>query len=236
MSEKKMPFMGHVDELRGRMRITLIIFVLVFFVTYVFSDKILLILWGNFLNQFAQGELVLLADSVMSGFVTQLNISIILASAISMPTLIYEIFMFIEPALRKKQKMIVAKIVLSSIFLFTCGVLFVYFLMLPNLLEFFVESNSNLGISNYFSVEAFFEFVLFNLFIGGLIFQTPLIIIIANRIGILPKAWLTHSRRIMYITILFIAGIITPDHSIISQLLLGGVMILLFEISLIFSK
>jgi sec-independent protein translocase protein TatC len=238
MTEKRLTFFGHLEELRNRIRISLVVFILTFIIVFVFSAQILTYVWTAFLGAYAQSNtgVYLIADTVMSGIVTQINLSFIMAAAISMPVLIYEMFMFIEPALRTKHKLVAVKIILSASILFLTGVLFVYFVMLPLLLSFFIENNTALGITNFFSVESFFEFILINLFIGGLIFQTPLIIVALNRIGILPKAWLTGSRRFVYVFILVIAGILTPDPSIINQLILGGVMIVLFEISLIFSK
>jgi len=236
--DKKMPFMAHIDELRSRMRISAIIFVLAFFISYMFSQAILRFLWGHFLGDFELGtyQLMLIAPDIMSGFVTRLNLAFIIAATFAIPSLIYELFLFIEPALTKKHRMIAIKIVLSASILFLIGAAFVYYIMLPILLEFFVQENLDVGASNLLSIEKFFEFIMMNLFIGGLIFQTPLIIVIANRIGILPKDWLVRSRRIAYIVILTFAGIITPDHSIVSQMILSIVMMILFEIALIFSK
>lgn len=233
-----MSFLEHLQELRDRVRVSLIVFIVSFALGYAFSGEIILALWNDFTEHYELGayQPTLLATSVMSGFVSQLNVAFIVAATISMPVLLYELFLFIEPALHKKHKMIMVKIMLASMFLFASGVSFVYFVMLPLMLEFFIESNANLGIANFFSVEMFFEFVLFNLFIGGVSFQTPLLIIMANRIGILPKEWLVRSRRFVLIGILMLAGVLTPDHSIISQFALGGVMYLLFEVALLFSK
>lgn len=233
-----MSLVDHVTELRGRLRISVIVFLLAFSVSYLFSAEILLFLWDHFLGQFSMedGQVSLLATSMMSGFVTQLNISLILAAAASIPVFIYEMFLFIEPALNKKHRLIAAKIIISASLLFVAGTAFVYYIMLPMLISFFIQSNSSLGISNYFSVESFFEFIMLNMFLGGIIFQMPLLLTMANRIGILPREWLLRSRRFVYIFILLMAGIITPDHSIISQLVLSFAMVLLFEISLLFSK
>jgi sec-independent protein translocase protein TatC len=236
--DKKMPFMSHIDELRGRLKISMIIFVIAFFVSYAFSAQILRFIWGHFLGDFDLGtyEVVLFASNVMGGFVTQLNLALILAATASIPVFIYELFLFMEPALDKKHKMIAIKIVLSASTLFVLGAAFVYFIMLPILMEFFILANLEQGVSNFLSVESFFEFIMMNMFIGGIIFQTPLIIVIANRIGILPKDYLVRSRRMAYIVVLVFAGIITPDHSIVSQLILSIVMMILFEVALLFSK
>jgi sec-independent protein translocase protein TatC len=236
--KKRMSFMEHLAELRGRLRISVIVFVLVFFISYVFSDRILLFLWDHFLGQFdlEPYQLALLANSVMSGFVTQLNLSLIVAAATTIPVFIYEMFLFIEPALDRKHRLMAAKIVLSATVLFIIGAAFVYYIMLPMLLGFFIQSNVNLGVSNFFSVELFFEFIMINMFLGGVVFQTPLIIILANQVGILPREFLANSRRFVYIAILIFAGIITPDHSIVSQLILSAAMLILFEMGLLFTK
>lgn len=231
--EKYMTFWEHVAELRSRVKTSLIVFVVTFFGFYALSDRLLNFLWNHFIGAY---NLTLLAPSVMSGFVTQLNLALILACTYSLPVFMYEMFMFIDPAINRKHKLIALKIIFSATFLFICGVAFVYFIMLPMLLDFFIQNNANLGLSNFFTVEQFFEFVMFNLFVGGLIFQTPLIIIMANRIGLVPKEWLSKSRSLIYVAILIISGILTPDHSIVSQLVLGGMMIVLFEISLLFSR
>lgn len=236
--DKKMPFMAHIDELRSRLRVSAIIFVLAFFISYLLSQPILRFLWGHFLGDFELGtyQMMLVAPDIMSGFVTRLNLALIIAATFAIPAVIYELFLFIEPALDKKHKMIAVKIVLSASTLFILGAAFVYFIMLPILLQFFVQENLDIGASNLLSVETFFDFIMMNLFIGGLIFQTPLLIVIANRIGVLPKDWLSRSRRVVYVVILIFAGIITPDHSIVSQMILSIVMMILFEVALIFSK
>jgi sec-independent protein translocase protein TatC len=236
--DKRMTFVEHIVEFRNRLRVSVLIFVLAFFISYAFTDKILSLIWDHFLGVYSSEEfnLAILAESVMSGFVTQLNLAFIIAASASFPVFIYEMFLFIEPALEDKHRWIAVKIILSAIVLFIMGIAFVYYVMLPMLISFFIESNTNLGISNFFAVESFFEFIIMNLFIGGLMFQTPLIVVMANRVGLLPKPWLLKSRRIIYIVVLVLAGIITPDHSIISQLVLGVVMIVLFEVSLLFSK
>lgn len=231
--EKMMTIWEHIAELRSRVKTSLVVFVVTFFGFYMLSDRLLNFLWNHFIGAY---NLTLLAPSVMSGFVTQLNLALILACTYTLPVFMYEMFKFVDPAINRKHKSIALKIIFSATFLFMAGVAFVYFIMLPMLLDFFIKNNSNLGLSNFFTVEQFFEFVMFNLFVGGLIFQTPLIIIMLNRIGIVPKKWLAKSRGIIYVVVLVIAGILTPDHSIISQLVMGGMMIVLFEISLLFSK
>lgn len=238
MSEKRMPFIDHVYELRDRIRVSMVVFVVAFFATFIFSNQILNLLWAQFLAQYASPgyRVELLAESVMSGFATQLNLSFIIAAAVTMPLFLYELYMFIEPALSRRSRSAAVKIMVSSAALFIAGAVFVYLVMLPLILAFFINANTALSLANFFSVESFFSFIVLNLFVGGLIFQTPLVIVILNRAGILPKQWLVSSRRIVYVVILVIAGIVTPDSSIISQLVLAGVMVLLFEISLLLAK
>jgi len=236
MAEVYMTFFEHIEELRNRVRTSLVVFILGFVLGLLFSDKIITWMWNDFAGHYNLGtyQPVLTATSVMSGFMVQLDISFILGVTLAIPVLIYELFLFIEPALLESHKMLTLKVMVSSAVLFILGALFVYYIMLPLMIDFFVQSNVALGIANFFSVESFFEFELVNLFIGGMTFQTPLIIIGLNRMGVLPKAWMTKSRRMVFVVILAISGIVTPDHSIISQLALGLVMQGLFELGLLF--
>jgi len=234
MTEKVMTFWEHFAELRSRLRISAIIFVITFCVYFfIISEKILAFLLNQFANQY---DILLISPSIMSGFVTQIDLSLILSVATSLPVFIYEIFRFIDPALNRKTEGVLIKIFLSGIFLFLAGVAFVYFIMVPLMLEFFIETNKALGLTNYFLVESFFDFIIFNMFLGGMSFQTPLIVILANRVGLISRSFLASNRRVAYVVIMIIAGIITPDHSIISQLALGGMMVLLYEISIFFCK
>ncbi len=231
--EKYMSIWDHLGELKNRVKTSLIVFIVTFFGFFLLSDRLLNFLWGHFIGQY---HLTLLSPSLMSGFVTQLDFALILAATYSLPVFIYEMFAFIDPAISSKHRNIALKVIFSATCLFIAGVAFVYFVMLPLMIEFFVNTNTNLGLSNFFTVESFFEFIMINLFLGGICFQTPLIIVMFNKVGLLPKEWLIKFRSYVYVAILVVGGIMTPDHSIISQLLLGGMMILLFELGLLFCK
>lgn len=232
-AKSEMSFWDHLGELKSRLRISVIIFIVSFFVIYLFSSRIFQLIKDHFIGHY---DLKLLAPTVMSGFMLSLKMGFWLGLAITLPVLIYEIFKFIDPALPQKYHRLSLKMIFSSGALFLAGMAFVYFVMLPMIMDFFISYNDKLGLVNLFSTEQFFTFIILNLFMGGIIFQTPLIIISANRLGMIQKETLTKSRRWAYVIILLLAGIITPDHTIISQLVLGGMIIALFEMSLLFCK
>ncbi|MFH1682935.1 MAG: twin-arginine translocase subunit TatC [Candidatus Woesearchaeota archaeon] len=231
--KSEMSFWDHLGELKSRLRISVIIFVVSFFIIYIFSSRIFQVIKDHFIGQY---DLKLLAPTVMSGFMLSLKMGFWLGLGITLPVLIYEVFKFIDPALNQKYHRLSLKIILSSATLFLAGMSFVYFVMLPMIMDFFIKYNEKLGLVNLFSTEQFFTFIIINLFVGGVIFQTPMVIVSANRLGLLHKDTLKNSRRWAYIIILVLAGVLTPDHSIISQIVLGGVIIVLFEFSLLFCK
>jgi sec-independent protein translocase protein TatC len=234
MTEKYMGFWDHFAELRKRMKYSALVFALGVFGFYAVTGYLLKFMTGHFLSSYSAVKL--LAATPMVGFMTRIKFALILALVITIPFLIYEMFMFVNPALKKKHSFLFLKVWFSSMFLFACGVAFIYFILIPLMLKFFIEYNTKLGLTNFFALDTFFSFIILTLFIGGIMFQVPLILILANRLGILKKSLLSHGRKWVYLFILIIAGVVTPDHTVISQLALGGVLVVLFEISLLFCK
>ncbi|MBW3000225.1 twin-arginine translocase subunit TatC [Candidatus Woesearchaeota archaeon] len=231
--DKKMSFWDHVAELRKRLRIPFIVFIAILFVAYPITPYIIQFLRDYFIGGYG---LQLLANTPMQGFIIRIKLSMIIGLSAMIPVLVYELFAFIVPALKKKHKRWVIKNLFAASILFIAGVLFVFLILLPMIMNFFIEYNQSLGLTNLFQVNLFYQFIILNLFIGGLIFETPLLLITANRLGIIKKETLSRKRGYVYVGILLIAGILTPDHTIISQLALGIVLFALFEISLFFFK
>jgi len=234
MTEKYMSIWEHLEELRSRLKISGFVFLISVFVFYAITDKLISIMTQHFLGGFENVKLI--SSDPMMGFSTRIEFTLILALSVTIPFLIYELFLFISPALNEKHKHVFLKTALSSMVLFICGMSFMYFVLIPLMFSFFIEYNAKMGLTNFFALDSFFSFVILTIFMGGVVFQVPLVLVFANRIGLIKKSTLKHSRKWVVLITLIVSGIATPDHSIISQLALAIVLILLFEISLIFFK
>jgi len=225
--KKKMTFLEHLDEFRGRLIRIAIAIVLGAIVSYFKIDLLMSILLKP-----AQGPLIYI--SPFEAFVVQLKVSIISGIIITLPYTLFEAWGFISPALHKKEKRFVIPFILSSLILFATGIFFAYYL-LPYAMRFFRSFESDMLKANW-TISKYMDFLI-KMFLGfGFVFETPIIIFFLAKFGIVSPEFLTKKWRIIVISIFIIAAFITPGPDIFSQLVLVVPLILLYIISIFIAK
>ncbi len=150
---------------------------------------------------------------------------------VSFPYTLVQIWKFVAPGLKEKEKKYVRQISFFTAFSFVCGLAFAYFVMLPMVLNFsmqFVIGNveNMIQIDKYLSV--FLEIVL----LSGIVFELPLVAYFLGRMGILTPSFLRHYRRHSIVILLAIAAVLSPGGNPILQLILFGPLWALFELSI----
>jgi sec-independent protein translocase protein TatC len=150
---------------------------------------------------------------------------------VSFPYTLVQLWKFIAPGLKEKEKKYVRQISFFTVFSFVCGMAFAYFVMLPMVLSFsmgFVIGNvqNMIAIDKYLSV--FLEIVL----LSGIVFELPLVAYFLGRMGILTPSFLRHYRRHSIVILLAIAAVLSPGGNPILQLVLFGPLWALFELSI----
>lgn len=225
----ELPLHEHLGELRKRVFIVLL-FLLVFFVIgFMFSDF--------FIKQIID-DLIFIENIKVVGLspveyiLTQVKIGGLLAFVFSLPVIIYQLLVFIRPGLNKKEKEGLTMVLPSFILLFLIGVVFAYFMFLP-VAVYFLGNLSKGIIENIWSIGKFVDFVLLSCLMFGLIFQMPLLLIVLNRLGLVKAEWLKKYRAHVYVIIFLVAALITPP-DIVTQLIIGLPLVLLYEVSLWF--
>jgi sec-independent protein translocase protein TatC len=163
------------------------------------------------------------------------NVSILIAFALTLPVITYHMWAFIAPGLLKKEKMMLAYLVIPSVALFVIGVSFGYFILLPIILRFLIASAVPLAIP-MLSLESTFSFIVTILLALGLVFQLPLITAALTKLGVIRPKTLTGNRRHAIVLLFLAAGIITPDPTVVPQIILAVPLILLYEIGILTSK
>ncbi len=225
---KKMSFIDHLDELRKRLLVVMIIFVVAFIAFYPFHSKIL-----EFLNlSFLDNELVFL--EVMEPFLVNVKISFFCAVITASPFLAYQVAVFISPALTSKIKKYMIVILIMFFILFAAGFYFGYKLLIPSAMKWLISQGSNLEPT--ISVSRYVSFVGWFLVGAGLAFEIPLVLLFFIKAGVLKTATLRKQWRIVYIIILLLSALITPDWSPVTMAVLAIPMILLYELSLLLAK
>ncbi len=143
-------------------------------------------------------------------FTTTITVSLLFALVISLPLILYELYGFILPALSPDEKRAARPLLLAVPVLFTAGVLFGYFVVLPAAVRFFV--NFNAGEFNVLvQASQFYKFAATVLLAMGIVFQVPVVILGATRLGLVTVSQLRHSRRYALVACAAVAAFLPGD-------------------------
>jgi sec-independent protein translocase protein TatC len=226
--EKVMTFIDHLEELRKRIIVVLAVFVVLFGTAYPFHDELLGVLTRPLENK----ELVFL--DITEPFLVNIKISFIAAVMVIMPLLVFQIIGFAFPAFSKKIRRRVIPIGILFFILFYGGIAFSYFLMTPIAVKWLLSQGAEL--TQTLSVTRYVSFIGWFLVGAGLVFEMPLVLVFLIKIDILTIPQLRRQWRIVYIVILVICAIITPDWSPVTMGVLAAPMILLYELALLLAR
>lgn len=165
----------------------------------------------------------------------QINSSLLTALVLGFPYLLFEIWLFIKPALTEVERKSAQGFIFYASALFLIGALFGYYIVVPLSINFLanvdlsVEINNQITIDNYLSTIA-------TLTIGcGVVFLLPIIIFILSKLGLMTPAFLRASRRYATVIILVLAAVITPSADVITMLTVAAPMFILYEVSIMVS-
>lgn len=226
-SSKKQTLVQHLGELRKRLIYSMIWLAGFAIVTYNFSEIIV----KDMVKKAPDMTFVFIAPAEL--FMVYIKIALIGAVVLSLPFILYNVWMFLSPGLEKDEKSIIMAALLSGGILFALGSVFGYMITLPLTIKFFsdfsiAEVQSMISFSNYLS------FAITMVLSFGLIFELPIFMVILVQFGIVKTSFLKTNRKMMIIIIFVLAAILTPP-DVISQTLLALPMLLLFEIGIFLS-
>ncbi len=225
MGEGKMTFIEHLVELRTRLVKGLIAVAVFTCVGYIFKGQTLALIKKTL------GETIPLhAFDLFEQFFASFKLAAYTGLFLGLPVVIYQIMMFCLPALKEKEKRIILGGLGFGVLLLYGGIIFAYVLILPMLIPalsgFFME-----GVEQTFSLSLYIDRVFRFIIAFGLGFQLPIILIILVRIGVVSVEGLRKNRKYMMVGIFAIAAMLTPP-DVVSQVLLAGPLIVLYEVSI----
>jgi sec-independent protein translocase protein TatC len=151
---------------------------------------------------------------------------------VASPFLVWQIWLFIAPALLPKEKRYVLPVFPVILFLFAAGAAFGYFLVLPVSLGFLLNFGSEL-ISNQIRLDRAVSFVVNICLACGIVFQMPVVVFLLSKVGLITSVFLKRKRKFMIIVIFILAAALTPTPDPFTMMLVAIPMLLLYEISII---
>lgn len=228
----EMTFLDHLEELRWRLIYSIIGIVIGTIISWIFV---------NFLV-----EDVLLKPAKDNGLQLQnlkpfgqiflyFQVALIGGVILSLPNLFYQLWKFISPALRKKERKYILFIVFYSTISFLIGIAFAYFVMIPLAFKFIHQFGTEL-IKNEFAIDEYVSIIVSVILAAGVVFELPMISFFLTKMGIVTPAFMKKYRKHAIVIIMVLAAFLTPGTDPVSQVVLAVPLVLLYEISIFISK
>jgi len=233
VSDEKQPFLSHLEELRRRLVACAIAVGIGFIAAYFFKERLFQILILPLKRVMPPGD-QLIFTNLPEMFFTYLKVAFVAGLLAAAPFIFYEIWMFVAPGLYQKEKKFLIPFVISSSILFVGGALFGYFVVFPFGFKFFM-SFANEYIKPLPSVKQYFAFSTKLLLAFGLVFELPVVAFFLAKMGLINDTFLKKQRKFALLLIFVMAAILTPP-DVVTQLMMAGPLLALYEISILVTK
>jgi len=231
-SMEKLPLVQHLIELRRSLLRSVIAIAIFFVVLFPFADEIYNFIAAPIVQAIPGSNLI--AIGVISPFLTPLKMSLILAIYIAMPYLLYQLWLFIAPALYRHEKRLILPLVISSTILFYAGLVFSFYVVFPVIFGFLASVGPD-SVNFAPDIQYYLDFILKVSFAFGVAFEVPVITILLIIFGVTTPQKLKKNRSFIIIGSFVIGMVLTPP-DVISQFLIAIPIWLLFEAGLVFSS
>jgi sec-independent protein translocase protein TatC len=146
---------------------------------------------------------------------------------VASPFILYQIIQFVLPGLTRRERRLVAPVVLGSSILFFVGLAFAYIALVPAALNFFISYGADV-VEQLWSIDKYFEFVLLLMFSTGLAFQIPIIQLLLGFLGIVSSKQMLSGWRFVIIGATVLGAVLTPSTDPLTQSLLAGAVLALY--------
>jgi sec-independent protein translocase protein TatC len=228
--EKKIPFTGHLEELRRRLIVCFVAVGIGFVLSYGFKEKLFQILTRPLIGVMQTGD-KLIFTGLPEAFFTYLKVAFLSGIILAAPIIFYEFWVFVAPGLYNKEKRLMVPIVFLSTLFFVGGSFFGYFIVFPYGFKFFLGFASEI-IQPLPSMREYLSFASKLLLAFGLVFELPLVITFLAKLGMVSVSFLKKNRK--YALLLFFVGaaILTPP-DVVTQVMMALPLMVLYEISIV---
>jgi sec-independent protein translocase protein TatC len=228
---EEMGFFDHLEELRWRIVKSLIAVAVTSGICgYFYNDLIEKVLF----RPAHQAHLKIINTEMAGQFTLAIQVVLVSGLILAIPIVIWQVWGFIKPGLYPNERKYVSAIAAATIFCFLLGVVFAYFVMIPNSIGFLAGFKFE-GVENTITIANFFSFVLGFILAAGAVFEMPMLSYALSRFGIVTPAFMRHYRRHAVVVIVIIAAIVTPTPDPFNCLMLALPLYALYEISIFVS-
>lgn len=223
--EDELSLVEHLDELRTRLIVILIAFVVIGGLCFWQNNAIL-----EIVNAPLPPGMIPATFGVSEAFMSTLTVSLYAALIILSPLLVYEVYAFVVPAFSEDEKRVARPLVIAAPALFVAGAVFGYYVVLPAALNFLLGFNDE-QFNMLLRARDYYGFFGMTVLSMGALFEMPLAILIATRLGVVTPTQLRQNRRYALLVIAVVAMLL-PGTDPVTMLISMVPLLLLFEASI----
>ena len=180
--------------------------------------------------------MILINTELGGQFTLQINSSLLIGVMVGFPYLLYEVWLFVKPALSDIERKSARGFVFYASMLFATGVLFGYYIISALSVNFLSNFEVSSEVSNQITISSYLSSIATISLGTGIVFELPIIIYILSKLGVMTPKFMRNTRRYAFIIILVIAAIVTPTADVMTMLAVTFPLLLLYEISIIISE
>ena len=227
---KEMSFIGHLTELRARLIKSLVGVVAACLAAWNLAEPILNFVLRPVLKVLPEGQ-SLIFTGLQDAFLITLKVSLWAGVMLSSPWWLYQLWAFVAPALKPGEKKMAVPLAALAFILLLAGAAFAYFLAFPLAFQFFIGFSSE-ALTPLLAVDRYCSLALSLILAFALAFQLPLALMFLERLGLIEAATLRRHRRYAILLAFILGAVMTPP-DVVSQVLLAGALLLLYELSIL---
>jgi sec-independent protein translocase protein TatC len=237
LESSKAPLLEHLMELRNRIVRCVIAFLVCFIFCFAFSRPIFVFLTQPLSDALAgQANRNMIFTALYEQFFTYVRIGMFGALCLAFPYMALQLWLFIAPGLYKHERKAFIPFLVATPVMFILGAAFVYYLMLPRVIHFFLSEEvpagpGQIAIQLAPRVGEYLTFVTTLIFAFGVCFELPVLLTLLGRVGIVSSKGLASARRYAIVGVFAVAAVVTPP-DVFSQLSLAFPLVGLYEVSI----
>jgi len=235
--DKEMTILDHITELRNRVLVSLLFFVIGTVVAFIFYGKLIALFTVQFDSVKSGLDMTLFANSIAEGFLVQLKTAAIFGLIFSLPVHVINIVQFVFPGIDQKYHKIIVAGLLASFFLAAFGAYLAYFRIIPFSIRFltnniFIPNRVGVLLNYQQSIGYVLSFLLWTI----ITFQAPLVLEILLALNVLQRKAVLKASRYVIVGIVVLAAVITPSVDPVSQLAIAAPLVALYFLAILVAK
>ena len=228
-----MPFLEHLGELRKRILWSVVAIIIGLAIALNFTDRLMKFVRRPFDVAVPGQKLVFLAPT--EAFWVYMKVALIAGMVLAMPVVLYQIWAFVAPGLHTHEKRYAVPFVLIGSVFFLLGATFAQLVVIPFAMHFLVTFPGK-DLAPMISINSYVDFVLKFTLAFGAVFELPVIITLASRMGFVTPKMLAKNRKYAILINFILAAVLTPTPDIFNQTLMAGPLCVLYELGIISAR